>query len=104
MKYRLWRRVVLTLLPAVVIGATTATVIGPGVASASISNFTLPAQSPSPVTAGGTATYAITIQDSDGTSGHRVKLVAGTGLPTGATFSDTTDGCVEDNSSGVYSF
>ena len=57
MKDRLWRRALLTLLPALVIGATTATVIGPGVASATLSTFTVPAQTPSPVTAGGTASY-----------------------------------------------
>src|SRR3984957_13552056 len=102
MKQSLWRRAVLTLLPALVIGATTATVIGPGIASAALSDFTVPAQTPSPVTAGGTATFSpITVQDSS--SGHWVSLTA-TGLGTGETFSDSADGCVAENSGTTTTF
>ncbi len=105
MKNRLWHRVLLTLLSAFVIGAMSATFIGVGVASADISTVTIPAQSPAAVAPGSTASFTpITIQDSDNASGHWVKLVSASGLPAGAAFVDTGDACVEDNSSGLYTF
>ena len=77
-----------------------------GVAGASLSNFTVPAQTPAAIVPGNTATFApITVNDSNGLSSDSVKLTSST-LPSGATFSDSADGtngCVMESSS-TYTF
>ena len=63
--------------------------------------LTVPTQTTDPVSYGGSTLYEIT--SSGGTGGEYVTLDA-TGLPAGATFDDSLDGCVLEDGSGNASF
>ena len=63
--------------------------------------LTVPTQTTDPVAFGNSTLYAIT--STGGTAGDYVTLDA-TGLPAGASFSDSIDGCVLEDGSGNASF
>ncbi len=105
-----FNRVCRAALPTIVLAAAMSTFFGIGVASASLNGFTVPAQSPTSVTPGGTATFSpITVPDTTSHPTDYVKLSVTSSLPTGAAFVDTADGsptagCVVQNGSQNYVF
>ncbi len=88
---------------AVVIVAGTLGIVGEGVAYASLtSGFAIPTQQTDPIVPG-QSTYFTPISMSESSGPTYAKLTSATGLPTGASFTDSSDGCVHE-SSGTFTF
>ena len=101
------RRAVFLGATVVALAMGTLTVVGVGLAGASLQSFSFPTQSPNPIVPGQTATYpGLAVTDTNGSSTDYASLTYGSGLPSGATFSDLNGGspeCVKE-SSGTYTF
>src|ERR1700733_11687298 len=94
------------LVAATVVAAAVAGTLGVvniGVASASLTGtLSVPAQSPNPVSPGGTTTYSPISVTRTSNTPLFAKLTV-TGLPTGAAYDDSGDGCVAV-SSNTFTF